>query len=114
MLREGAYLLLLGGQEGAGSLAHCAAEFGWRTVRYDVELDPEGHDLACDVIWSKVMADLRARKYGAAIFSPPWSTFSSERASARNDWVRPLRMAAGPELYGRKDLKGADKERCRL
>ena len=97
--------LLFSGRSGRqDSLASCLHALGATTDERDLE---NGCDLADDLIWASVTADILAGKYQAMMAAPPCSTFSSARA-------RPLRGCEGASRYGLSGLSAKDQTSVRL
>ena len=73
----------------------------------DLEVSAE-HDLCDDFVFETVLRRIANGDFdNGVMMSPPCSTFSRALSV-------PLRGSTPPELYGRKDLVGKDKEKARI
>ena len=80
---------------------------------FDTENGIEG-DLADDERWGVIDDRLKTVYYDAMIQSPPCSTFTDARTGGEEWEPQPLRTLEGDGRYGRRDLKGQDKEDARM
>ena len=77
----------------------------------DTLRDKLGHDILSERSFENLLERIASREFDAELWSPPCGTFSMVREvlSKMVNRPRPLRLASGPELLGRKDLSVQEK-----
>ena len=78
----------------------------------DVELDDPNMDLLDEAVADMYIAEVRSKKFDAALMSMPCSTFSSGRTD--DGGPPPLRGTSPREIYGLPGLSLKDKEKVRI
>ena len=82
------------------------------TVDYYDIINGERQDLADQHLFENLVAKIAERQFAGLLASPPCSTFS--RARGGGSGPQRLRGPNGPDRYGLRGLRPADKERVRL
>ena len=100
-------LYLFSGPERPDSIRHFCSQLGWDVDEIDIEATPPTDLLDCDR-WESILSRVESGHYDAGLGSPPCCSFSAARSEVSGP--RPLRMAEGDGLFGRKDLTQSEFE----
>ena len=73
----------------SGSFQHWCQVLGSEVAQLDILNDPVQHDLSDEHVWRKLMEDIKAHRFKAAIWPPPCGTFSAVRSVGSAVWGRP-------------------------
>ena len=109
-------LVLFSGERRTESVEECLKKIGdllnleVQVVAYDNIYGAE-FDLCDDLVWNKVLADIRKNEYDALFSSPPCSTFGCRRDDGGPP---PLRGHEGGDCYGYKNLEPRDQEKVKV
>ena len=78
---------------------------------FDIVNEPQLHDICEDIVFERIVADVKAGKYCGGFFSPAYCTFVPGRRGERGRGS--LRGAAVPDIHVFTHLRPADKDRVR-